>query len=375
MVVVALLFFTGPAAAGLLGQRPQAIENRALAPFPTLADGWDFFPKLSQWATDHLPLRDRAVEANSDFSESVFGELPATAGATPSVILGDDGWLFYLTDLLYACGMRDRHPQVNDGLERLAALAQAQHKRFVSMVVPDKSTIEQARLPDRYPLQRCSTESKAELWSQLAAKPPPGYVDLLGPLTEARDQYGAVYKPQDTHWDDRGNVAASMALARALDPALLPDVELVSTGPRSTMGDLNLLRGRPGPTTFEGVSLHRRGVTTSLEVTTQRSLTVAVAKATSTQGAPLVPGRTLLLGDSFADDVYQWLQPFFAELDLTILRPAAAAPEDFAALFASADTIIVEEVERTFVITDTTVLGADFLAQVAQHLPPPAPPK
>jgi hypothetical protein len=123
------------------------------------------------------------------------------------------------------------------------------------------------------------------------------------------------------------------------------------------------------------VSLHRRGVTTSLEVTTQRSLTVAVAKATSTQGAPLVPGRTLLLGDSFADDVYQWLQPFFAELDLTILRPAAAAPEDFAALFASADTIIVEEVERTFVITDTTVLGADFLAQVAQHLPPPAPPK
>src|SRR5262249_45302078 len=96
--VLAMVFFAGPVAARALGEHAVAIENRSLSPLPSPADGWAFFPELNQWAIDHLPLRDRAVEANTSFSQAVFRELPATAGAIPSVFTGADGWLFLRED-------------------------------------------------------------------------------------------------------------------------------------------------------------------------------------------------------------------------------------------------------------------------------------
>ena len=83
-LLIAFLFFFGPLGAFVLGQRPVAFENRALAEFPSVSDGWDFFPNFTTWAVDHLPLRDKAVRANARASELVFGEAPSF-GAGSSV--------------------------------------------------------------------------------------------------------------------------------------------------------------------------------------------------------------------------------------------------------------------------------------------------
>jgi hypothetical protein len=360
LTLVALLFFGGPALAGLLGERAGGIENRTLTPFPSLAQGWAFFPHLSQWATDHLPLRDRAVRANSAASEWAFNELPATAGSPPPVILGRDGWLFFSGDTFLACQNRARLSGVNRELERFAALTGRLGKRLVTTVGPDKTTIETDRLPERYPNRDCSLPAKAELWQRLAADPPPGYVDLRVPLERAKQQYGAVYKPQDTHFDDHGNVAFATALAAALDPRMVDHVELQETGPRSTIGDLSVLTGLPAATTFPGVTLHRPGVVVTRTDTIRSAMPIIHSSATST-GAPLVPGRTLLVGDSYSLNGLAWLQPFFADLDFLLLS-TPAAPAAFAELLRSADTVILEQVERTFVQCNTPLLAADFLA-------------
>ena len=72
-LLLAVAFFFGPAVAFVLGERPQEIENRRLTPFPSVSDGWAFFPQFATWATDHLPLRKQAVEGNAALSERVFG--------------------------------------------------------------------------------------------------------------------------------------------------------------------------------------------------------------------------------------------------------------------------------------------------------------
>ena len=66
----------------VLGARPQEIENRRLTEFPSLSDGWSFFPQFTTWATDHLPLRGEAVRGNAALSEALFGEAPSYRGET-----------------------------------------------------------------------------------------------------------------------------------------------------------------------------------------------------------------------------------------------------------------------------------------------------
>ena len=86
-LIAALLFFFGPAAAFLLGDRAQEIDNRPPATMPSLSQGWSFIPDLNTWANDHLPLRSQAVQSGTELSEALFDEPPhyeQVAGGQPA---------------------------------------------------------------------------------------------------------------------------------------------------------------------------------------------------------------------------------------------------------------------------------------------------
>ena len=74
--VAALVFFCVPLLLLVVGVRAPEFENRRLADFPSVTDGFGLFTGLDQWATDHLPLRDKAVQAEDGISRGVFGEPP-----------------------------------------------------------------------------------------------------------------------------------------------------------------------------------------------------------------------------------------------------------------------------------------------------------
>jgi len=76
----AMVFFLVPTLAFVFGVRPQNFENHRLAAFPSPAAGWAFFTGLNNWATDHLPLRQLGVQAETGISSGVFGEPPAFSG-------------------------------------------------------------------------------------------------------------------------------------------------------------------------------------------------------------------------------------------------------------------------------------------------------
>jgi alginate O-acetyltransferase complex protein AlgJ len=370
VAILALAFFATPAVARIAGVRPLTIENHTLAPFPSLADRWEFFPKLATWATDHLPLRDRAVRVNSEISENAFGELPATAGQRPIVLMGKDGWLFYDADISNACKAMDHLAQVGDRVQRLGSIIAKATGSFTFVVAPDKSSVETDRLPRRYAQDACATAEKLALRKKLASTPPIGYVDLFGPIDDVKKQHGSAYQPQDTHWNDYGRIQYATVLTRHLDPALADGTSVVAIGPQSSPGDLNVLRGQPGPTTYDGASITRVGVTTQDSVQTIFGMPLEVTTSAST-GAPLHPGRTVIIGDSFSHRSLPMLAPFFSEVDLVLPNEHGTPVEALAALLQSADTVIFEEIERAYVVSDSSLLEPHYMDRLEQLLSQP----
>src|SRR5690606_29540335 len=163
-----LVFFTAPVISWVFGARPQPLENRPMAEFPSITDGWGFFTGLGPWATDHLPFRQQPIQSVDGVSRFVFqaparlsggsrsavarpGEQPELdENVFPPVIEGKDGWLFLGHDISYRCVPRMDLDRVIAGLRRWRDVVEASGRKFVLVIAPDKSTLYPEYLPDEY---------------------------------------------------------------------------------------------------------------------------------------------------------------------------------------------------------------------------------
>jgi hypothetical protein len=389
VLLVGLVFLFTPAVAFVSGVRATEIENRRLTAFPSLSAGWDFFPQLSAWATDHLPLRDRAVAANTRLSESVFGEPPQYGGPAegggagpvapapgdtevqervfPKVLQGRDGWLFLGADVSGACEPLLPLDETLAGLTRFGELVQRAGKTYVFTVAPDKSTMNPDKLPESYVGDDCAPEAKRAFWDRMEDDPPLGYVDLKQELERVQEEGGEnLWRPSDTHWAQRGGLVYAQEVAEALDPALWRTSRITPTGPVELQADLAAQLGTPRTDEVPGWRLDRDGVT----VTDERATTLAA----TTTGAPLHTPETLILGDSFTQSSLSLLSPLFRSA--RIVQPATATddPPALVSAILSSDTIVLEIVERSVVAGDVPIIDEAFLTSLEQALAtaPPA---
>lgn len=418
---LALLFFFGPALAYAAGVRPQEIENRRLAALPSLSDGWDFFAKFTAWSTDHLPLRGEAVEANTRLSELVFDQTPQYDGARasdtaapkapagvggaaaapapvpgnfalpkgkfapvayPKVIGGREGWLYLGADVSAPC--QPTRP-VADSLARLARLqrvVEASGRTIVLTVAPDKSTIVPQFLPETYLGEECSTERRKQFWAAMRANAPTAYVDLRTPLEEQQERQGTpIYRKTDTHWGSYASGIYAREVADRIDPRLWQATDVRPAGSRTRLGDLSALLGLKEPEVVPQFEF-RREVRRAAAAADSRDRGLPDIGATPRQvtvvseGDPVHPGRTLLLGDSFSITS----RPAFVNLyaDLTLLHHTLAQPETIAEQVRRADTVIVEIVERDASSGGARLLADEALNAIERALasrpnPPPSP--
>src|SRR5947199_28656 len=138
--------------------------NHMLASFPSPAEGLGFFTGLSQWGTDHLPLRDKAISIEDFISRNLFGEppklgeqQPQTGGPIPGpigptgpsasdedknkmrargfvkVIEGTDGWLYLGYDVLGACLPEKPISEVIGQLVKLRQAVERSGRKFMLM--------------------------------------------------------------------------------------------------------------------------------------------------------------------------------------------------------------------------------------------------
>jgi hypothetical protein len=391
--VSALAFFLVPAIAFVFGVRPQQIENHPLAGFPSLAQGWGFFTGLSQWATDNLPLRDTAVRAESQLSQSVLGEEPAyssggqppatdgglgplgsspappapsASGGFPEVIAGNNGWLYYGVDIQAKCQATQPVPAIMSELAQLRSAIEASGRKFVLVIAPDKSTVLPQNLPADYVGKQCAQQFGDQFWTDVTSKQV-GALDLRAQLsTTYRLDDLPTYFALDTHWTDAGALIMLRSVAERIQPGVSATWRTGPRPPFTTPADLPPLVGQSGMNTGHPYALRPDG---SNDRT--RPYGVILNQAVNLRGTPttgMISTPVSVLGDSFLGAATRYLPAIFSDVTYVGYDWAANQPAALDQALVAGHVVVLEAAERNLTSGTAPFLQPSVISAIGSLL-------
>lgn len=384
----ALIAFTFVFAAPLLylaGVRPAAFENRPLAAAPTAGDGWNFFAELSPWATDHLPAREQAVQANAWIDYYLLGSLPRAAaetvgaagaggngdpGAAPTaarVVQGRNGYLFFRPALQAACS--DRLQANLRAMARLAKVVADSGRRVVFAVSPDKAAVATDSLPRLLPGKPCVADGLDEQSRVLDDFEAPGWLPLRADLQRAHDRGQQVFWKTDTHWTSVGAAQYAQKIAQALDPDVAEGIELSDTAVRR-QGDLFRMVGLPFEESATGAELSTGGEVSELPGSSRFDRDrehYGLNMWRTGPGGRQIQGKSLLIGDSFTYFSLDVLRPLFTEGSFFWINKSGNRDRLIDQIEA-ADTVVLERVQRLVSGSSGLLKSEKFLRSLARRL-------
>lgn len=358
-VTVAFVLALAVPGVGLaIGVRPPLIANRAAATIPpvtfrALADP-GFFAAVDKAIDDAFPLRAAAVQARAAIDYGLLHGSPNS-----QVIVGQGAWLFLAGEITPKCLWHsDEILAVWDSFA--AALARnGIDARFA--IVPDKHVIYPEMLPSEIrPNDPCSAAERPAMAVGMAQRPTT--VDLWAPVLGAPRTDNPRYFQRDTHWTETGAMPAIKAVVESLKPGLWDSAPPVQGGEKSFVDDLSLMVGLPSSeraATVErpGVSLTRTTLPTSLDARGQRP----VLEFTTLGTDIVIPGRTLILYDSFFGKVQDDVASWFADsvwLHIDDLSLRSEVVDDL----PSFDRVVLARAERLAYLTDYAKMLAPLIA-------------
>jgi alginate O-acetyltransferase complex protein AlgJ len=374
IVALAAVFLFTPLALLATGYHAPRFENRPLTPAPKPSAGWKFFDQATQYLVDRLPLRKQAVRANAWVDEHVWNTTPRSgngnrAGALPfgvpaqdrtpakpaasspsnQVLRGKDGWLYLQADIAAACTPGEPIPQALATYSQLAAVLRASGRPAEIVIVPNKTTIYPEHLPPGFPGDACASRGRDALWNALEHSPPPHVHGLRTALLAAKAAHRGqlVYRVKDTHWNRVGATAMAQFMVEAAGG------RRVSWAPRDVVRvpderfspDLAQLLGTPTAETAPAVTVVRPGAGRVVEHDTKLA-SGDVAQTFTHVGAtaPLIPGTTYLLGDSFSLEALSQIVPYFSRL--VVMNWGTSDRTEIVGAMQSADRVFMEVAER-----------------------------
>jgi lipoprotein-anchoring transpeptidase ErfK/SrfK len=353
--LVVLGFVVGltiPALMFAVGLRPPEIENRPLLTAPAfsidrlLDPAW--YSALDKYLTDNLAVRPLAVRLRARVTTNLGGT------ANPAVILGTGDWMFTREELEPAC--RFTAPQVVASLDRAAARFAAAGQAFRFIVVPDKHVIYPEKLrPETSMAQTCTEGRRSTMREALARRTAyavDGWSQLLA-ARAARPDGPPLYYMADSHWTPSGAIVGIKALIQSLDAGLWRDDDVVpgrtTAVPQELARQVGLPRSEP---TLQvairpGVKIIRTAIKVPVEVKNSR----AVYRITASGNRSLLPGRTVIVYDSFFGLNMARVSSFFEESIWIHVNDIKNHPE-LSTLLGPFDRVILERVERGLYATD-----------------------
>jgi hypothetical protein len=327
------------------GDAPGA-QNRDPLDFPTLSPealvDKATFQEIDAALRDRVGAQVGVSAALGEVSVHLLGRSP-TAGA----LVGGDRQPFYTEDLTRPCRETEASMDVvKAGLVANYTAMDAAGKYVLFMVAPDKSSIRRAEVDAVSPgLLSCSdfVREHFERWEADAQLP---LVTLWKPVAALDALPGGAYMRNDTHWNTAGSLALSHSLMERLvadgqaPASLLDELEhpLISDGIEFT-GDLNVLMGVTDSDERTTASFLRRDVVTRAEMTVGPTGTDQFHFTSTSTTSALVPGKTLILGDSFLlKQIPSQLGNFFEDVTMADVQEYGQAGQF--------DRVIVERVQR-----------------------------
>ena len=222
-VFAAVLVAPGVVMLAGIDREVPAGENRELAPRPQRPRTWAalraFPAAAAHYFEDHFGLRARLVRWQARLRLRLLG-----SSASPDVIVGKDGWLFYAGDGA-AEDMASAVPFTRAELETWRTTLEhtrdwmeAHGVAYVFVLAPDKHAVYPEELPPS--IHRVGAETRSDaLVNYLREHSSVPVLDLRGPLMAAKAKE-RIYHRTDTHWNDRGAFVASEAIWHVLTPRL-----------------------------------------------------------------------------------------------------------------------------------------------------------
>jgi hypothetical protein len=371
VTALALIFFSLPIALRVVGVKASQFENRAIAPAPKLSQGWDVFPATTRFFTDRMPLRSQAVTANRDFYETVFDTTPtykAAASVTSNPVapegpprldargrqvirgaIGKDGWIFLANSLDKGC--KDKWPvskekATADWIALLREL-RAEGKNVVLVVAPDKESIYPEFLPDQFAAKDCFPQDRDEMWDVINSVKDPGFVPMRERLRAAKKlEKQRIYRQKDSHWNRIGTVYAVGDILKKIGGPVQLDRKELQPVTEYAESDLLTAIGTPGKPAEPGYKVVRPA------------------------DAPKVPGKTLLMTDSFGFAAMDQITPYFenfSALNWDYQGGPGEGKSDLmrAKVLRKADTIILFTAERNW---ETRSVAAEIITKHLKRL-------
>lgn len=304
----------------------------------------EYFSSVSDWLSDRLAFRTEFVTFKHTVDAKVLHH-----ERIGEVHIGRDGWLFFDRSVEGGFRLPDL---VDKSLDRLTAFldpSSGRHANVMFIVAPDKLSLYPEKLSDHTAkIIAEQADARQEFEQFFRSRDGQGVIDMWSRHRSEMAASGEdTYWSQDTHHNPRGQVlmARSMVEYFALD-AWWPEAARPDPEPGRREGDLARLANIAYPEmVFQNYlppTTDRRIEKLTPEVFGSQTTEYRV----TTRGRPLVPGRTLLLHDSFGVEM-RWLIPwFFEDITMVNINYANVRSGDFQAACANYDNIIVEVVER-----------------------------
>jgi alginate O-acetyltransferase complex protein AlgJ len=388
-LICAAIFFATPLVALGIGIRPAEIENRRLAEFPGLTQGWNFLSGMSNWANDHVVFRAEALAAVDGVSRNVFGEPPKFDNPKPSVgvgvsppvverranprpedvpdaIEGKAGWLYYGDDVQSKCNQLRSLDSTMTQLRRLREGVEASGRTFILVVAPDKTTIVPEYLPDSYIGKDCSTQVTEEFWRRLRTET--GAIDLRADLHAAGRKLGMpVYPVLDGHWSDEGGLVLTRVLAETIRPGVSKGWTIEPSQPWQVPGDIPPLLGHKGTVNGMYYSLKPDG---QRDRTREQSANFMTPRLLNTTSGPGTIGEQVgYLGDSFSIRALRYLSATFSQL--TVMHYGDSSKDSGRAageMLANNRYVVFEIVERTLGSGNSVLLRQEVIDGIVDEL-------
>jgi hypothetical protein len=291
-------------------------ENRAKVELPEFR--WDraldieYFREIEAYVDRNFPGRARIIQADSAIDYFVFEDSP-----NREVLMGRDGWLFMASSLVEAVADPRTEAETIAPIRELAELCAAKGVTFRFLMPPDKCAIYPEYLSDvARQLNVKVIERRDELRNVLRETPVPGYVDMweaIGAAAEASEW--PLFPPLGRHWDTLGAAALTESIVDSFEPGLF-DTATLEVGRNELLAEIparfmNLIFTAPRPK----VLIRRPEVTVvgPARATTSGCKPSLLFRCKSAE-ARLVPGRTLVIHDSFMNLSMKSLPCFFENI-------------------------------------------------------------
>ncbi len=336
-------------------------EKRQPAAWPEIDHAGDLLAsqtwgRVNQAINDRTPLRGELTEARRHIEIGVLGEREFG-----QVGIGRDGWLFYLPELGALTGTVAEVDHALAAYER----ARAEHgwsARVVLVAAPDKNSIypEMLSAPLRDLLRpHLAKRQRIRDWFRQ-----PGTPDRLDTWSYyERAKSGAIepiYEPTGSHHSSLGSMHLAHAMIDAADPTLWDWSRVVHTETLVYQSDLSTMAGFVNRTeSWDRYEVRRPGVETIAFVhngtlmpegvdrppAAPRANDLPARYVNRSDDAELIPGRTLVVHDSFiAGYLRPTLSRFFA--DVTFVHANLLTPGDLQDALNDFDLVYLECAER-----------------------------